>query len=163
MLIQDALSSNFVELAPTRYQFAEVVGDEHDDNWLMIHGHVRLGVDEWSFEDPSLLVVEAKLMASWLRQVGRGQEQASAAADDWPQVSFLEPNLGMALIARESDRVTIRMFFAHESGIPEMATTDVIVDLVVARDDLARAADEWAAALGRFPERTPGSWPRSAE
>jgi hypothetical protein len=36
MLIQDLLSNNFVDLAPTRYEFAEVVGDVHDDNWLII-------------------------------------------------------------------------------------------------------------------------------
>jgi CubicO group peptidase (beta-lactamase class C family) len=111
--------------------------------------------------------VEAELMTSWLWQVAQGQEHVSPADEDMPQLSFLEPNLGLSLIARESDHVTIRMFFAHESGIPDAipakSTTDAIVDLVVARDDVARAADEWAAALGNFPERTPRNWPSAAE
>jgi hypothetical protein len=163
MLITDSRSSNFVELVPTRYQFPEVVGDEYDDNWLMIRGHVRLGDDEWSFEEPSLLVEDAGEIGLWLRRVSAGKGQVSLpdeAGKVSPQLFFLEPNLAMALVARDRTNVTLRLFFSHESGIPDLvplmvkSRTDAVLDLVVTREDVQRAAHTWSEALLSFPERT---------
>ena len=171
-MVRDSRSNNFVELAPTRYQFAELVGDEYDDNWLMIRGHVQNGPDEWHFEDPSLLVEDATRMSMWLRRAGQGEVPVSLVDEDgeiWPQLSFLEPNLGFAVVARDSDRVTLRVFLSHESGKPDnvphivKSKTDAVVDLVVAPADLARAAEEWASAVEEFPERTPTNGAKPAD
>ena len=59
MQLKDLSGPVRVVLRPVGYQFESVVGDDWDDNWLIIAGDVASGEAEWSFRDPSLVIDEA--------------------------------------------------------------------------------------------------------
>jgi hypothetical protein len=70
VLLRDRASS--VELCPLRYQFPEVRGDSHNDNWLFVGGTVTTPEGGWSFADPCVLTHEAWQVSDWLRAVAAG-------------------------------------------------------------------------------------------
>jgi len=162
-MISDGHSDDLVELVPVSYQFETLPDDNWDANWLMIQGSVRLHGERWNFVDPALLVWEALELGEWLRQVSDDEVEVAVPDDDgelYPQVSFLEPNLGVAVVARTPAAVTMRFFFSHESVRPDLipavvkSRTDTSVDLTVGRSSIANAATDWLAELQQFPERT---------
>ena len=79
MRLNDLRSVNFVDLSPIGYELSEPNGDHGDDNWLMIRGEVRSGVDQWSFDDPALLIEEARRFGLRALAVGRESSRNAVA------------------------------------------------------------------------------------
>lgn len=138
-----------VELTIQGYQFSDLRSTtgsfDHDANWLEVSGVIEAAGAGWSFLDPSLLTVEAREIAKWLREVAVG----GSPQDLW----FLEPNLVFCLDDWTAGRATVRVTFSHESAPPaESALPDhVILRLTPAK--VATAAAEWEAELAAYPVR----------
>ena len=162
MELRDTSSTNFVSLAPVRYQFAEPTGQRYDDNWLMVQGHARSGDEVWSFEDPALLVEEAQAMSTWMRSVAAGSVATLVPDADgltFPSTQSIEPNIGLGLVREDAHTVTLRVFLWLESAPPSTwvdsrrTNMEFFLDLTMSRDDLVAAVNEWDAELAMFPRR----------
>jgi hypothetical protein len=162
MEIRDADSGCFVSLEPISYQFPELRGDSFDGNWLIIRGRARSTDEEWTFQEPALLVQEAQALGAWLRSAAAGNAvslEPDAAGHTWPATHTIEPNIGVGLVNYESDAVTVRFFLWLESAPPSTwdgwrkRDMDFNLDITTTPASLARAADQWDADLARFPSR----------
>ncbi|MBB1243527.1 hypothetical protein GL263_08125 [Streptomyces durbertensis] len=127
-------------LRPVRYEFARARGDAYDDNWLVVRGEVSTPRGCWSFEEPCLLVDEARSLAAWLRR-------------DGGRLEFTEPLLEWE--REEAGR--LRVVFAHEAA-PAWCPTESrsegwAVEFAVAAEELRAAADEWERLLVPLPPR----------
>lgn len=169
MEIRDAETERFVSLSPIGYQFPDITDDQWDSNWLMIRGTARTPDEEWTFEDPAMLVHEAVAFGVWLHDVAAGR--ASLIEDDkdshvWPGATQnLEPNIGLGLVESTKGSATLRIFLRAESGPPrvqrddQLSDMDFSFDLTTSRDAIEHAAEEWDAELVKFPERgDPSRW-----
>jgi len=163
MEIRDADSGRFVRLEPVSYQFPEMIGVEFDSDWLIIRGRARSDEEEWTFQDPSLLVDEALQFGSWMREAARGRAPLLVPDEEghtWPTTETIEPNLGFGVLSYRSGFVTVRAFLWLESGPPSTwdgrtkTDMDFFIDLTTPQDSLHRAADDWDASLEKFPKRT---------
>lgn len=141
----------YVDLKTVSYEHPERSGDEWDDNWLVIHGHVRADGLRWHFWDACLLVDEAEELGQWLLR---------AAHEDVPPLEFTEPNLALEVVDRDPAHhvVTITITFRAES-FPPGVNDDVrwnlgrAVTLHLTMAVLISAGHEWLAYLERFPRR----------
>ncbi|MFP7834523.1 hypothetical protein [Marisediminicola sp. LYQ134] len=158
MRLADTRTATEVVLTPVDYEFAEVSGDDWDDNWLVVEGRVVTASASWTFRDPSLLVTEAEALHDWLtRVVDRVEAPMVVAPPALPTLTFVEPNLAFGVVGYAGGAVTIRVFLDQEAAPPQgpaerdtaTATVDVTVDLAA----LADAAAEWRGEIDRFPER----------
>lgn len=165
MLLED--SATRVELRPAGYQFAAVVGDRWDDNWLDVDGRVTTGEGDFSFRDPCLTTGEAGRIAGWLRRVAAGVVPVTGPGEEgepWPDLWFTEPLLGFGLAGHDEDGTPIvRVHLSAEATPPwrrDPDTGEVLDDIyaysVDLRTDAAallRAADAWERELAAFPPR----------
>jgi hypothetical protein len=161
--IRDAETARFVRLEPVSYQFPDLIDVEYDSDWLIIRGRARSDDEEWTFQDPSLLVDEALQFGSWMRNAAGGSAPLLVPDEDghtWPTTQTIEPNLGFGVVSYGSDSVTVRAFLWLESAPPSTwdgrMKTDMgfFIDLTMAQESLSSAADDWDAALSKFPKRT---------
>jgi hypothetical protein len=163
MEIRDVNSERFVRLDPVNYQFPDLVGVEYDSDWLIIRGRARSDEEEWTFQDPSLLVDEAREFGSWMRSAAAGTAPVLVPDDDghtWPTTETIEPNLGLGVAEYGDSGVTVRVFLWLESA-PQSTwdgrtktDMDFFIDLTTSPESLSRAADDWDEALAKFPKRT---------
>jgi hypothetical protein len=162
MEIRDVDSARFVRLEPLRYEFPDLVGGEHDSDWLVIGGQAQSDDEEWSFEDPSLLVREAEALGEWMRAAARREAPIlvpDTDGDTWPTTDTLEPNLGFGVVRYGSGAVTVRAFFQLESAprnVGERGKQDgspCVIDLTTTCEALEHAADDWATALAAISKR----------
>jgi hypothetical protein len=162
MEIRDTTSSRFVRLEPVSYQFPIPYGDDFDDNWLILRGHARSDEEEWTFQEPSLLVDEAHGISAWMRSAGVGTETllvADAEGFTHPATETIEPNIGMGLVRHDTESVTVRVFLWLESAPPSTwdgrAKRDMqfFIDITTTPNALERAAADWDAELAKFPRR----------
>ena len=161
MEIRDGETERFLSLSPIGYQFPDIIDDPWDSNWLMIRGTARTPDEEWTFEDPALLVHEAVALGVWLDDVAAGR--ATLMEDDenrhtWSNPQNLEPNIGLGLVRSSEDSATLRVFLWIESGPPSVwrldpDDMDFYFDLNTSRTAIGRAAREWDSELMKFPER----------
>jgi len=165
--IGDAETERFVSLSPIGYQFPDITDDPWDANWLIIRGTARTDDEEWTFEDPAMLVHEAAALGVWLHNVGAGR--ATLIGDDedshaWSNTQNLEPNIGLGLVRSTEDSATLRVFLWIESGPPSVRRLNpddmnFSFDLTTSRAAIERAAEEWDSELAKFPERgDPSRW-----
>ncbi len=127
-----------------------VVGrDRHDDNWLMIRGHVETAKGAWNFLDPCLETWEARQLCGWLQAAFTGQPCGP--------ISFTEPNIAFKSATPELDPGRIRLVanFALESRPPwiERENFDEVIEFVFTKEELRAGARALAENLDRFPER----------
>ncbi|XVU21154.1 WapI family immunity protein [Actinoplanes sp. CA-054009] len=120
-----------IELRPVAYEFDAADGDEWDDNWLVVRGEVG----DRAFDDPCLTTWEARELGAWLRGGGRGEPP-----------EFVEPNLAFDVADREGEEVLLRVRLSAETGEETLL-------LRLSVDDMVKAAGEWEAECGAFPER----------
>jgi hypothetical protein len=148
-----------VELDVLRYQFPEVRGNPHDDNWLVVGGTVTTAEGSWSFADPCLLTGEARQLSAWLRAVAAGTVAVTAPdAEGWlsPDTWFVEPVLAVSLAERSDREPVVRIHLSLEAAPPWHDGADIYQYVVRVRVDTAallRAADRWDHALASFPTR----------
>lgn len=149
MELRDAESGDFLALAPTRYEFPDLVGVEYDSDWLIVSGEARFGDEAWRWAEPVLLVIEAHELADWLD----GVERTSTGV----RLDFLEPNLAFEVLDSDEDTIRLQVFLTHESAPPSRLDDERFVSnpcsLRLARGSLARAARDLRASLQRFPSR----------
>lgn len=167
MHLSDREGVRSLMLEPVSYQFSHMRNDQPnwdptDANWLLIRGTAHSDDELWVFHEPCLLVDEAQHLISWLRSILDGTAATmvpDANGRFWPTTEHIEPNIGFGLVSDEADAATVRVFLWLESGPPsvraELDGVDMawFMDLVIAHDDLAAAADEWELELARFPQR----------
>ena len=153
------------EFRPVGYQFgvpparnaeAGESDADWDANWLMIRGEIRTADGRaWQFSEPCLTTWEAGHLSAWLQ---------AAASQDPPghqdEAVFTEPNLSFVLDGRDSERVRIRVRFAHESRpgwLPREASgsgdREYVLPLDVRRSELVEAVQSWDLERRPFPER----------
>ena len=163
MEILDAETGRFVRLEPVSYEFPDLIGVEYDSDWLIIRGRAGSDEEEWTFQDPSLLVDEALQFGLWMRNAADGSAPLLTPDEDghtWPTTETIEPNLGFGVVGYGRASVTVRAFLWLESAPPSTwdgrfkTDMDFFIDLTTQQESLGRAADEWDAALARFPKRT---------
>ena len=150
MLIE-GIDGPAVSLRPVRWQFPPGTG-AWDDQWLIVSGTVDLGDRTWSFEDPCLLVGEARELATWLHEVAAGQDGGSS-------LSFPEPVLGLSVTAPAGDEVVVRIRFTAEAAPPWLRDDDPhsvehAVEVRLRADQLRGAADAWVRELDALPGRS---------
>lgn len=153
---------NSVELRLLGYQFATIVADPHDDNWLVIGGDVVTPEGSWSFADPCLLVHEARQVSAWLRAAAAGTVATTGPDDEGrlaPDTWFTEPVLAFGLADRDEGGMVVRVYLSMEASPPWQQgedRPDIYEYAVEVRTDAAgllRAADDWDRALAPFPAR----------
>lgn len=148
MLITDHVTGDLVELRPLRYEFADVQGDEYDDNWLVIGGRARSGTDEWGFEEPAMLVSEARELADWLDAIGAGRAETVA-----PELDFLEPSIALSLVGSGADSCTIEVGLGLECAPPSPRSDASSILLTATPGALLSAAVALRHELSAFPGR----------
>lgn len=161
MLLNDPASS--VDLRPVRYQFATVLGDSYDDNWLVIDGTVMTPEGSWSFTDPCLLTDEARQVSAWLRAVAAGivdVTEPDAEGELSPDTWFIEPVVAFSLADRSEDgTAVIRVHLSLEAAPPWQQGDDgadihqYVVEVRTDAAALLHAADQWDLSLVAFPPR----------
>jgi len=146
-----------VDLRPERWQFAPDAGP-WDDRWIVVRGAVELGGRSWAFEDPCLLVDEAREVAGWLTGVARGRPGPDPREDDGPELSFTEPVLGFSAGPPTGGEVVVRVHLAQEAAPPwltgDSRLTACVVEVRLPADRLPAAADAWARELAALPPRS---------
>lgn len=147
-----------VTLEPVRYEFANPVGDDWDDNWLVISGLISAPDTAWQFAAPCLTTFEAKHISAWLRRVANGDIPVSIIGDAGvvPSLEFTEPNLAFSVDRYQDESTSVRVHFALESKPVGQSSDDqdqFWVEVAVTPADLDSAADEWDKALSAFPDR----------
>jgi len=164
MELRDTTTGRFVRLEPVAYQFPHLVGVEFDSDWLIIRGSARSDDEEWSFQEPSLLVAEAEDLGVWMRSAARGEAPMLVPDDDGltsPTAHHVEPNLGMGVVSYPDGAVIVRIFLWLESAPPSTweevgrgkFDMTFFLDLTLTPEALEIAAHEWEAELERFPQR----------
>lgn len=160
MEILDVATADFVRLSPVSYQFPAARGDSFDDNWLVISGHFQLGGEEWTIQDPFLLVGEAESLGKWFEATAAGSTTPAKPNADGsmsPDTDTLEPVVGFALVSYSADAVVLRVFLWLEAAPPSVWETrpnmDYFYDLTTTPDALRDAARDWKEELTRFPHR----------
>jgi hypothetical protein len=163
MRIEDAWSTTAVELEVVGYQFPDLApqrsGFDWDANWLQVHGTVSSAKASWSFTDPCMTTQEAAELSEWLGAVAAGDaELTENVFVRGGAISFTEPNVSARFAARDRSTRSLVWYFSQESSPP--GSSDDIrfgighpVELVVTARDLAVAAQDWNAALTKFPRR----------
>jgi hypothetical protein len=139
---------------------AGLAGD-WDDRWLVISGKVDLEDRSWSFNDPCLLIEEARELAEWLRSAADGRIERDppiAGQDPMPSLSFMEPALAFGVSSRNESELTVRIHFTAEGAPPRLHAEDphhasYIVELLTPARSLLAAADEWTEGLNALPAR----------
>lgn len=132
-----------VRLRVEKYQFAEAT-NEHDANWLVVGGEIRLGARRWRFSDPCLLTWELESLLAFLR----------LAADDpsTPRtITFLEPLLAFTWNGFGELRVAL----GRDAKPKELRVDEepIYVDVPCSPDDLRRIGGELELECRRFPRR----------
>ncbi|QHT55911.1 hypothetical protein GXP71_07380 [Cellulomonas sp. H30R-01] len=154
-----------VDLRLVGYQFPGAVGappGDWDANWLVVRGRVRLADGRaWTFTDASLTTWDARDLDGWLRGVVSGH--VAPVRQDAPEedlLAFTEPCLAFSLAARDDSVATVRVHLSLECAPPwlheaggDAALFAFFVAVTVPLDGVRRAADDWSAALARFPAR----------
>jgi hypothetical protein len=149
-----------VELEPLRWQFPADSG-EPDDEWLVVGGRIDAGGESWSFTDPCLLMTDARNLADWLLAASQGRIDLAPRGEDGqpePDLVFLEPALGFAVVAYQEQGLLVRVYFTAEAAPPWLRADDPhgarsVVDLHLSGDQLAAAAREWAGQVSALPGR----------
>jgi hypothetical protein len=128
---------------------------DYDASWLVIEGQVATAEGRsWAFEDPCLLVPEARELGSWL-QIAAAGTFGRYRKRDGATLEFLEPNLTFALRRHTVERAVLRVGFSHESAPdpqPESPGAFQVL-LRLSSAALRRAADAWAQEVAAFPPR----------
>ena len=143
-----------LELGIVGYEFPEERFDPWDSNSLLVLVRVVSPEGTWEVIDPCLTTWEADHLIRLLAALGQRADLLAAR----PLV-LNEPNLTVSArgIAGEPDRVVVRACFALELRPPWVKSVagaaNLCVDLDVDRSDLARAARQLRADLGKFPQR----------
>jgi hypothetical protein len=162
-------------LHPERYQYARVTGDFDTDNWLFIAGEVLSNGDEWSFNEPGLMVYEAVLVAEWLERVAEQQQPpVDVGADDGrfppldftaPYLGFTEPYLGFSVRSYGDNSAVIRVHLDREVLPDHLLSWDTDdrrswdaddlfwIEIEMTLAGIANAAATWRADISAFPER----------
>lgn len=160
MEILDVAQGNFVRLSPVEYQFPVPLGNPYDDNWLVVSGHVRIGGEEWTFQDPFLLVWEAEHLGEWLEAASAGRVtpvEPDADGSTFPDTETLEPVVGFALVSHDATTVVLRVFLWLEAAPPSFEEArpnmDYFFDIATTPDALRATVREWNEELTRFPHR----------
>lgn len=153
-----------MDLRPLGWEFPPSAG-EWDDRWLVIRGMVTSGDRDWAFTEPCLLIDEARELAAWLRDGAEGRiAPHPPTVDAEPSLSFMEPALGLSLVARNEGELVLDVHFAAEAAPPwlpeESPPACHILQLRVHPSRLLAAADSWAEELDALPAR-PWVDPRS--
>ena len=150
-------------LRPVRYEFEKTIGDEWDDNWLVIAGEVVFEGRDWSFHEPILLVDEAAEIANWLERVATRVEAPTAAErigthDD--SLTFTEPNLAFSLLRYGQATATIKVHFSLESrplndseGEDHFSDHPFSVAMEITLAAAASAAVIWRQQISAYPRR----------
>ncbi|MEV6847974.1 hypothetical protein [Actinoplanes sp. NPDC051411] len=149
-----------ITLTALCWQFPPGAG-EGDDAWLIITGNVDLGNRQWAFEDPCLEMEEARELARWLCDAGKGRITPPPQHDDEapePTLRFLEPALGFTVYKHDENELTVRVFLAAEAAPPWLRNHDAhharqVVDLQMPTDRLLAAAAGWSQELNALPPR----------
>ena len=160
MELRDRRTGHGVTLALRQYQYPGAT-DDLDANWLIVHGKLTVPGESWSFTDPCLMVGEAAWLGNWLERLANRESRTDARDDDFPAVSFTEPNIGFSCVAIDDAGATLRLFLDYESGPPSRREADddraLQLDVVISDADLRVAADAWKRDLARFPLRGLGA------
>lgn len=137
---------NELRLEVESYEFADA-RDEHDANWLVVAGEVRLGSSHWRFREACLLTWELEALMSFLW----------LAADDptTPRdITFREPLLAFSWNGARRLRVSLDgEAKPDEQRGGEHFGPPVAIDFDCAPDDLLRVRSELELQRRRFPRR----------
>ena len=151
-------------LHPVSYEFETAVGDDWDDNWLVIAGEVVSGGREWSFQEPSLVVDEAVEIANWLERVAARVEapvMVDQTRDVKPSLAFTEPNLAFSVHSYGEDTAVIRIRLSLETLPPDRrgpAAQDIAgqpfwTEMQITLAAATSAAASWRIELASYPRR----------
>jgi hypothetical protein len=145
MILTSGETQTEFEFHVVGYQFADVLEEEYDANWLMVRICVKSGESEWTKTDPCLLTWEGHWLANWLADLEAGCEQQT-------EMSFLESNVVFQLVARDGTHVRLWVGFEAElTGAPEDERLGVLLE--ISEEELRKALSEWCWQLRMFPVR----------
>ncbi|WCO66109.1 hypothetical protein PO878_16535 [Iamia majanohamensis] len=151
-------------LSPVGYQFPAPATDSwHDLNWLVIEGAIASPDGDWRFREPCLLTDEAVRLGAWLGRVSAGAIAPPGPDPEgcrWPDLSFTEPNIALAVRSHVGDDVVLRVHLSLESAPPWLDEEVRLplhfwVDCRSSRQDLALASRAWMAEIAEYPVRNP--------
>jgi hypothetical protein len=134
-----------------------VVFDETDWNWLMIHVDVWKGGLAWSAERPVLLTRDVEWLADWLEALALGRIVE-------PSRDFIEPCLAFRADAQSNSLTRLRAYFGAEMHpsppspghrrLPAWdRDNDVFLEFNLTPQQLQAAARALRAELSRYPAR----------
>lgn len=121
------------------YQFADVLDEEYDANWLMMRMRVKTPAGEQTKTDPSLLTWEGHWLANWLADLEAGREAQE-------EMRFLESTVVFQLIERTETEVRLRVEV-------ETGEQRVWMLLGISEEALREALSDWCWRLRMFPVR----------
>lgn len=155
-------NGNMLELEILGYQFPEAENLSQRYSWLDIKGKARSVRGEWSFRWFALGANEGELIADWLDLVVDTIDSGAAKMEKWSKTDFTEPNLELELIEIQGTRAIIEVGLGLEFAPPWKShgrVTEASRDtmrLILDRDDLEKASQEWRRNSEEFPDLTPG-------
>jgi hypothetical protein len=136
-----------------------VVFDETDWNWLMIHVDVRMRDVAWSAERPSLLTREVEWLADWLEAL-----ILDRAAEPWRE--FLDGCFAFRADPLLEGVTRLRVYFGAEMSPSPPSPgrrrppawdrdNDVFLEFDLTSEQLRITARSLRAELSRYPARVP--------
>jgi hypothetical protein len=143
-----------LELGIVGYEFPDERFDPWDSNSLLILVRVVSPDGTWEVIDPCLTTWEADHVIQLLAALAHRADLVAGRP-----LGLAEPNLTVTTrpIPGDPGRVEVRACFALELRPPWVKSVagaaNLCVDLDVSREDLATAARQLRADLGRFPQR----------
>lgn len=137
-----------LELHLVAYQFPDERVDPWDSNSLFVSVRVLTPQGSWDVVDPCLTTWEAGHLVRWLATLAVQPDVVGGRLAE-PNVTFtasVDPDT-------EPGELHVRAAFALELRPPWLGSGDLVVDTVVDRAQLARAAHDLAEDLSRLPMR----------
>jgi hypothetical protein len=138
-------------LTITGYQFPDETVDPWDSNSLLIEVRIVAPQGAWHVVDPCLTTWETAHTVRWLLALS---QRADLVANR--PIAMSEPNLTLTgrSVPGHADRALVTACFALELRPPWVTGGgDLCVDLDLDRSQLAQAAADLRAQLGRHPQR----------
>ena len=139
MILTSGETQTEFEFHVVGYQFADVLDEEYDANWLMVRIRVKMWEGEWTKTDPCLLTWEGHWLANWLADLEAGRETQR-------EMDFLESNVVFQFLERKGRQ--LRFWVELETGDERFG-----VSLVISEEALREALSDWCWRLRMFPVR----------
>ena len=146
-MIIECINGQFVELNILGYQFPEILNDQWDSNWLMVHINVKSTKKHWESVDPAITTFELKNLINWLKNISDNK------IEKYTDMDFTEPNIAFELKNNfDSTTKEIKICFRLEFS-PLKNGKKYSIQFKATNEQLKTYVKNLEYELNKFPER----------